>query len=133
MYAAREEMVQKWRSIHGEVFGNYARLDSNQPGIRNLRRDDFVSPSENMKCVVSRCQSTTSGTTSGFNAVVSLAAQWSEKGIDVRIPHVQIGRGKTPGKHEPSAGISGLRFCPRKTVVSENHFLKSTPFSAQAG
>ena len=100
---------------------SYARLDSNQrtvftqslgivpasfcntpgwtrtsdPGIRNLRQDDFAIPEETTKSTVSLCSSTTSESTSDFARTASFTAQMAEKAADLRIPQIEIGLQKS--------------------------------------
>jgi hypothetical protein len=47
---------------------------TSDPGIRNLRRDDFASPEETTKSNFSRCRSTTAESISGFVTTVSFTA-----------------------------------------------------------
>ena len=62
---------------------------TSDPGIRNLRRDDFAVPEETTKSIFSRCRSTTSESTSDFASTASFPAQRAEKGTDLRIPQIQ--------------------------------------------
>jgi len=68
---------------------------TSDPGIRNLRRDDFACPEETTKCDVSRCRSTTSESMSGFASTASFTAQRAEKAADLRIPQIEIGLRKS--------------------------------------
>lgn len=62
---------------------------TSDPGIRNLRRDNFAVPEETTKSTVSLCPSTTSGSTSDFASTASFTAQRAEKAADLRNPQIQ--------------------------------------------
>ena len=68
---------------------------TSDPGIRNLRRDDFAIPEETTKSTVSLCSSTTSESTSDFARTASFTAQMAEKAADLRIPQIEIGLQKS--------------------------------------
>jgi hypothetical protein len=76
---------------------------TSDPGIRNLRRDDFASPEETTKCDVSRCRSTTSESMSDFTSSASFTAHSAEKGTDLRNPQINIGHPNASDPRPPKA------------------------------
>jgi len=64
-------------------------IRTSDPGIRNLRRDDFAVPEETTKSTLSFCPSTTSASISGFVTAVSFIAHGLDKGTDLRNPQIR--------------------------------------------
>ena len=61
------------------------------PGIRKFRRDDYASPDETTKSIVSRCRPTTSVSRPGFAQVASITALRAETAADLRNPQIRVG------------------------------------------
>ena len=64
---------------------------TSDPGIGNLRRDDFAVPEETTKSTVNPCPSTTSESTFDFASTASFTAEGMEKGTGLRNPQIHIG------------------------------------------
>jgi len=64
-------------------------IRTSDPGIRNLRRDDFNGSEETTKSTPSLCPSATSESTSDFASTTSFTAQRAEKGTDLRNPQIR--------------------------------------------
>jgi len=102
---------------------------TSDPGIRNLRRDNFACPEETTKCDVSRCRSTTSESMSGFASTASFTAQRAEKAADLRIPQIEIGLRKSirpdliRGRGSPPDGVP----LPERESPQERSLMTPTP------
>ena len=80
------------KALFSQCFSSASReARTPSPRFRSLRRDDFATPEEITKSIVSRCRTSTSESISGFAAVVSFAGEGSEKGTDLRNPQIQVG------------------------------------------
>ena len=80
---------QMRKALVAQCFSNTpGRTRTCNPRFRSLRRDDFATPEEIPKSIVSHDGQTTSESASGFVTVVSFTAQGSEKGTDLRIPQI---------------------------------------------
>lgn len=84
-------------------------IRTSDPGIRNLRRDDFATPGEITKSTVSVCPSTTSGSTSDFASTTSFTAQRAKKAADLRSPQIQSWPSKTNDSSRASLQPDGLK------------------------
>jgi hypothetical protein len=102
---------------------------TSDPGIRNLRRDDFAVPEETTKSTFSLCASTTSEGTSDSASTFSFTAQRVEKGADLRNPQIEIGLRKSirpdliRGRGSPPDGLP----LPERESPQERNLMPPIP------